>query len=288
MNSGIFFIIAAAVLWGTTGTTQAFAPEGASPLTIGAFRLLIGGFGLVLVAIAGRSFTSGASWNKSHILLGALSVAAYQVTFFTAVLLTGVAVGTIVAIASSPVSAGILGHLILKERLAPKWYVATALAVIGCTVLVLSGGGDISINPLGVAAALGAGLSYALYTLFGKLLLDAGHRGNGVVAVMFFGGALVLLPILFFNDVSWVTTSKGMITMAHLGILATTVSYMLFAKGLKTVSVSKTATLSLAEPLTAAILGVTILGEKLNLMSATGILCLFLGIAILSIETKKK
>jgi len=285
LNKGIFFIIGAAMLWGTTGTTQAFAPVGASPITVGTFRILIGGLGLLAVAFAGRSFT-GFKWNLSHVLIGAVSVAAYQITFFTAVKLTGVAVGTIVAIGSGPIGAGILGRLVLGEVLNIRWYIATLLAIAGCTLLVLSGGSDVQVNPVGVFAALGAGFSYATYTLIGKMML-VHNKGNAVVAVMFFGGALIMLPFLFINDVSWVLTTKGMITMAHLGILTTTLSYILFAKGLRTVSVSKTTTLSLAEPLTASCLGILVLGENLNTMVGSGILLLFLGILILSVEKKK-
>lgn len=286
MNKGIFFIIGAAMLWGTTGTTQAFAPVGASPLTVGAFRLLIGGSALLLVALAGQSFR-GYKWNTAHSVLGVISVAAYQISFFTAVKLTGVAVGTIVAIGSGPVFAGILGRLILGENLNIRWYLATLLAIAGSTFLVFSGGSEVSVNPLGIFAALGAGFSYAMYTLIGKLML-VHNKGNAVVAVMFFGGALVMVPVLFVYDVSWVVTVQGMVTMAHLGLLATTLSYILFAKGLQTVSVSKTTTLSLAEPLTAAVLGIMVLGENLNMMVASGIFLLFAGIAILSIEKRKQ
>lgn len=286
MNKGVFFILGAAILWGTTGTTQVFAPEGASPLTVGAFRLLIGGLGLVLVALFTNSFKGSGKWNLTHVLLGAIAVAVYQVSFFKGVKLTGVAVGTIVAISSSPVSAGILAFLILKEKLSKKWFFATFMAVIGCTFLVLSGSDEVKIDILGILYALGAGLSYALYTLYGKLLLQE-HKGNAVVAVMFFGGALILTPLLFMYDISWVMTTKGVITMTHLGLFATTLAYIFFAKGLHTLPVSTTATLSLAEPLTAAILGVVILGEKLNTMVGAGILCLFIGITVLSVQRKK-
>jgi len=285
MNKGIFFIIGAAMLWGTTGTTQAFAPVGASPITVGAFRLIIGGTFLLLVAFAGRSFTSF-RWDFRHIIIGVLAVAAYQISFFTAVKLTGVAVGTIVAIGSGPIGAGILGRLVLQEELNKKWYLSTVLAIAGCTLLVLSGGSEVKVNPLGIFAALGAGFSYALYTLTGKMML-VHNRGNAVVAVLFFGGALVMLPVVFMYDVSWAVTFQGFVTMAHLGILATTVSYILFAKGLQTVSVSKTTTLSLAEPLTAALLGIVVLGENLNFMVGSGILLIFSGIAILSFERKR-
>jgi len=284
MNRGSLFIIAGAMLWGTTGTTQAFAPEGASPLTIGAMRLLIGGGALLLIALFTRSFAQGGSWNIKHVLIGAFAVGAYQITFFKAVLASGVAVGTMVAISSSPVFAGVLGRIFLGEGLSKRWFVATFMAVLGCGLLIFSGDGSSgSVNFTGVLYALGAGLSYVTYTLVGKIMLQT-KRDNAVVAVLFFGGAVVLSPLIFMYDISWVATSKGVITMTHLGLFATTLSYILFSKGLKSVPVAQTVTLSLAEPLTAALLGILVLGEAMNLMVGLGIGALFLGIAILSQE----
>jgi DME family drug/metabolite transporter len=68
----------------------------------------------------------------------------------------------------------------------------------------------------------------------------------------------------------------------HLGILATAASYLLFARGLKSVKVGTAATLSLAEPLTASLLGVVVLGERLATVQITGILLIFSGIVLLS------
>lgn len=41
------FILAAAMLWGTTGTAQALAPAGVNPLALGALRVAIGGIALL-------------------------------------------------------------------------------------------------------------------------------------------------------------------------------------------------------------------------------------------------
>ena len=38
-RSGVWFVLMAAILWGTTGTTQAFAPAGFDPMVIGTLRL---------------------------------------------------------------------------------------------------------------------------------------------------------------------------------------------------------------------------------------------------------
>ncbi|PAD19660.1 EamA family transporter, partial [Terribacillus saccharophilus] len=45
------FVLFAAILWGTTGTAQAFAPAAAHPIAIGAARLAVGGVFLLLVTL---------------------------------------------------------------------------------------------------------------------------------------------------------------------------------------------------------------------------------------------
>ncbi|WP_312085693.1 EamA family transporter, partial [Exiguobacterium sp.] len=42
-SSSMLLILLAAIFWGTTGTSQAFAPEDAHPIAIGAVRLAVGG-----------------------------------------------------------------------------------------------------------------------------------------------------------------------------------------------------------------------------------------------------
>lgn len=59
-------VVLAAVLFGTTGTAQALGPDGLTPLTVGAARIVIGGTALAL-------------------LLAGAGVAVYQLAFFEAV-----------------------------------------------------------------------------------------------------------------------------------------------------------------------------------------------------------
>jgi DME family drug/metabolite transporter len=80
---------------------------------------------------------------------------------------------------------------------------------------------------------------------------------------------------------------RGMAVALHLGLLATAVSYGLFARGLKSISVGTAATLSLAEPLTAALLGVVVLGEHLSLSQVSGIVLLFGGLLFLALGEKE-
>lgn len=130
-------ILAAAVLWGTTGTSQALAPDGATPMAVASLRVALGALTLVLVAASRRVLRR--MRPRPVAVAGACLVGA-QLSFFAAVERTGVAVGTVVSIGSAPLIAGGLAHLLRAERPGPRWAVATVLGVGGC-VLLLAGAG---------------------------------------------------------------------------------------------------------------------------------------------------
>lgn len=94
--------------------------------------------------------------------------------------------------------------------------------------------------------------------------------------------------MLFIYDITWIFELSGIAVSLHLGILATALAYYLFVKGLVRVTASTAVTLSLAEPLTAAMLGVFLIREALTVTEWIGVGFLLLGIAVLSINPKRK
>ncbi|OEH93274.1 EamA family transporter [Bacillus solimangrovi] len=281
----IFFILLAAVLWGTTGTAQIFTPDNTHPFALGAIRLVIGGGSLLLVVILTGQFNLK-NWPVRAMLIASASMACYQPLFFSAVQITGVAIGTVVAIGSAPILAGLLELGILKRKQSKMWWVATFLSVIGC-ILLFSNQGKVYIDPKGIALALGAGLTFATYTLVNKQLLEH-HPPLTVVAVVFTLSAIMLSPMLLMFDLSWLLQTNGIAVSLHLGIFATSIAYILFLKGLMSVPSSTAVTLSLGEPLTAALLGVFVVGERLSNMSWVGIGLIGVGILLLALRTREK
>lgn len=280
-----WFILAAAFLWGTTGTAQAFAPPDAQPMTIGTMRLAIGAVALcLLAAYRGElgSLRQWRSWPPATTLAAATGVAAYQLFFFAAVARTGVAIGTIVGIGSTPIAAGILVLLVHREWPGRRWMVATALAIVGCALLILASE-SIRTDLLGIFLAVAAGASYALYTMLSKDLLDEQPAG-AVLTVTFTVGVILLIPVLIFGDLSWLLEPRGIAVAMHLGIVTVGFAYLLFAIGLSAVPVATAATLTLAEPLTAGLLGVFVLGEQLTSPAIIGITLLLAGLLILALQ----
>ncbi|MRH45097.1 EamA family transporter [Aquibacillus halophilus] len=278
------FVLLAAMLWGTTGTVQTFAPEESNPVAFGAIRLAIGGLSLLIfVSIKGTLKLS--SWTGKEVWIAALCMALYQPLFFSAVYITGVAIGTVVAIGSAPIMAG-FGEWIMYRRLPPrKWWLATFFAIAGCSLLFVNEE-SITVDPIGILMALGAGLTFAIYTIINKPLL-AKRSPEEAVAVVFTLGALLISPVLFIFDVSWVMQENGLTTSLFLGVIATGLAYLLFAKGLREITASTAVTLSLAEPLTATILGVFIVGELLTATSWIGVSLLLFSIILLAFSPKK-
>lgn len=281
---GHWYVLAAAVLWGTTGTAQAFAPAGFDPLVIGALRLLVGGGALLGLAMVRRELGCLADWKFWPTLLAAIFTAGYQLCFFAGVAKTGVAVGTVVGIGSAPIAGGLLGLLFRGEKLSRRWVLATLLAIIGCSLLSLAGG-EVAIDPLGILLAIGAGVFYAAFTLVLKGLLE-NHSSIAVTAVVFCLGALLLSPLLLQADTNWLLQPRAIAVALHLGLTATALAYLLFAHGLKTIPVSTAVTLSLAEPMTEATLGIVVLGELLNSQAFFGICLIFAGLAVLLLKRK--
>lgn len=291
-TTAVLATLGAAMLWGTTGTAQALGPDEASAVSVGALRIAVGAAVLLLLAtrapVAGFEAALAAPRLTAVSLLGgSLCVAAYQACFFFSVARTGVAVGTVVALGLAPVATGLLAML-LGERPDRRWALATAAAVGGIVLLV---GGSVGpgarVDALGVAAAVGAGVSYAGFTTAARWLILHGVPGLRVMAAFFTAGAVLLSPALLFLDLSWVRTGRGVGMLLWLGVLATALAYVLFQRGLSGLSARTVATLSLAEPVTAALLGLLLLREPLTAASLAGIAVVIAGLAILAVPGRR-
>ena len=157
-----------------------------------------------------------------------------------------------------------------------RWLAATAAAVAGCAMLVISGHAS-GASAAGVVLALFASFCYAVYAVTASYLITNGAGDRAVVGAIFGGAAVLLLPALFTSPMGWVATGAGLAVATYLAVLTTALAYLLYARGLRTTAVTTATTLGLAEPAVAAVLGLAVLGEHLT---TTG----FAGLGVLAIS----
>lgn len=281
-------MIGASVCWGTTGTAQALGPDDASAIAFGAMRNVVGAIVLVAIAVArGRLLAGAKDIERRPLLLAALTAAIFQLSFFGGVRLAGVAIGTVVGIGSGPIWGGALGWLVRGERPGRRWAVATALALAGVSLLATTDSGGTPVDVRGLVFALGAGLGYATFALWSKSLTER-HDPDLVMTWVFALSALLLLPLGLVAGVGPLLSPSGIATGLWLGVVSLALAYLLFGRGILGVRVATATTLSLAEPLTAAVLAIVLLDEQLTPAALVGIVLVLAGLVAIAVATPRQ
>jgi len=284
-TAGMLALILSSVLWGTTGTAASFLPDDVSPLAIGASTMALGGILLFLVsaktALVGLRDPAARRW----LLIGAVGVFVYPLAFYSAMDLAGVAIGNVVALGSGPVFAAIFEWLWERRGLSTRWLVATAVAIVGITLLAFSrhaddagGGDDVT---LGVLLGLLAGVAYALYTYASSRAIAVGHTGRSVMGGMFGLGAVALLPVFLALGAPLLQSPQSVGIAAYLAVGPMFVAYLLFGFGLTHMRSSVATTVTLIEPLVATVLAVIVVGERLEPGGWVGLALILAGITVL-------
>ncbi|PJK16473.1 EamA family transporter [Chryseomicrobium excrementi] len=276
-------VLLGAILWGTTGTAQTFLPADAHPFVVAAARSAVGGLTLLLPLLILRKINLK-QWSWKETLLAALCIGLFQMLFFSSVKLTGVAIASVVAIGSAPVFSGLVEWSIFKQRPTRIWVISTLFALVGCVFLFLNSG-TLTVNPVGVILSLGAGIVFAIYTMSSKALV-AKHDAVSAVAMTFSVAALLLTPFYFINGAAWTVEPINAAILLYLGIGTTTLAYVFYTTGLRKIPSSSALTLSLAEPTTAAILGVVVVREVFTWNSWVGIALLLGSIVVLTVGSR--
>jgi DME family drug/metabolite transporter len=286
MTWGWLLVLLAAVTWGTTGTTSRLlaGQAGAGPLLVGPMRLLVAA---PLMLAAAAVLDRGVRRPGRGALVAGACVAAYQVCFFSAVPLAGVAATALLAICTAPLMIALVAAATLGERLTRRVLVALVAGVAGAVLLVTGAGGVAGGGfALGALLALGAGASYALYVVLTKAALEASPPMS-LAAVTFAAAAVLLLPVLLLQRPTPETVLSGLPLFLYLGAVPTALAYAFYTSGMRHTSATAAGVAALLEPLTATILGVVLFGERLGLAGVAGAVLLVAALGLLTLPGRR-
>jgi len=291
---GAVAIVIASFLWGTTGTAASYSPD-VSALAIGAFSMGIGGVLLVITARKNLVVDYKVMLEQPKVLiLGAASVAIYPLAFYTSMRLSGVAIGTVVSIATAPFFAAIFERLISKKNISQHWILSFVVGAIGIALLTLGRDNNnntaynINQQSLGILLGCIAGLSYASYSWAARRLIESGVHAKSSMSGLFGCAALLLLPSLWLTGDNLFSSSTNVMVSVYMAIIPMFLGYLLFGYGLSYIDASKATLITLIEPLVATILAVFIIGERFKVIGWVGVVLVSLCLLMQTIKPQKQ
>lgn len=297
VGRSLLYLIVAGIAWGTAGAAASliFQVSDMGPLALSFWRC-VGGLVLLLGALAlrprprfRRSAAAAAEPRRRRLIriLGTgIGLTVFQSAYFAAVEATGLAVGTVVTLGAGPVLIALGARLTMGERLGGGGAAAVGGALAGLAVLVL-GGDSGEVRPLGVALAVLSAAGYAAITLLTRWL---GRDGGGSDALStttwaFAIGAVGLLPMAvaegLFPHTGRPVEVLGL--LVYVAAVPTALAYALYFAGAAVVRAATVSVIMLLEPVSAAVIAVTVLGEKLTTPTVVGTLLLLTAVTGLAL-----
>ncbi|NMH60567.1 DMT family transporter [Alteromonas ponticola] len=290
---GALAIVAASILWGTTGTAATFAAD-VNPLAIGAFAMGIAGILMSFSAFASLRDDAINMLERPYLVVfGSVCVALYPLAFYSSMWWSGIAIGTVISLASAPFFAALLERLICKKSISPQWWVCFFVGATGMTLLSLGKIPDTHDTNIGSRGAWGvllglvAGLTYAGYSWAARELINHGVQAKSSLAGIFGGAAILLLPSLFFTGDNLFASKVSTYVLIYMAVIPMFLGYLLFGYGLKSMHASDATLLTLIEPVVATLLAIYLLGEAFNVVGWIGMVMISLCLILQSIPQRK-
>jgi DME family drug/metabolite transporter len=285
-------VLLAATLWGTLGVTYRLLQRG-QPLTPLELAYLRAGlsFGLLLgtLLILRPSLLRVRRADLGGLALyGAISIGLFYWVYAQAISLTTVATA-VVLLYTAPAWVTLLAWRLQGEHLQRQTVLALAVTFAGTALVAgVADPAALSGNLAGVLAGLGSGLTYALYSIFGKWAL--GRYGPWTILVYVLGfGTLALAPV---QALSGSLAPSGMTALGWLGVgyvvLGPTLgSLAAYTEGLRRLPASVASILSTWEPAVGALLGFLVLGEALAPDQLAGAGLILAGVMLLRMRSRE-
>ncbi|UQX00142.1 DMT family transporter [Streptomyces sp. RerS4] len=291
IGRSLLYLVVAGAAWGTAGAAASllFSSSGLGPLALTFWRCA-GGLVVLLAVLAVRrpsAVRRAAAVRRPSApsLLGTgLLFTLFQAAYFGAVRETGLTVATVVTLGAGPVLIALGGRYWMRERPGRGGVAAVGGALAGLAVLVL-GGGEAEVRPLGVGWALLSAAGYAGMTLRARWLGRRGEGGDPLVTTAWSTGVgtVCLLPLALVEGLLPHLEEPGWVLglLVYVAVVPTALAYALYFTGAASVRAATVSVIMLIEPVSAAVIAVGLLGERLTGAVALGTVLLLSAVGAL-------
>ena len=282
--AGYAMVIAAALLFALNGTvSKVVLQSGISSLELvqvratGAFL----GFALLLAVTRRESLRLGRRELPYLVVFGIAGVALVQWLYFVSIGRLPIGIALLIEYIA-PVLIAIWAWAVFKEAIRRRIWAALVLAVLGLSIVVEVWSG-VTLDGLGVAAALAAAVVYAVYVLMAERAVRRRDPASLTAYGFLFAGLFwaAVQPLWRFpagrldDDVSLLGHLERFslpvwLLLAYVIVAGTMVTFLLVAAALRHISATRVGIVAMLEPVAASAVAFVWLGESFGTAQLVG------------------
>ena len=277
-------IILAAALWGVIGVFfNQLSGLGFTQMQVVAIRsaTAAAALGLYLLVRGRPLFRVRLRDCWCFVGTGVFSLVFFNWCYFTAMETTSLAVAAVL-LYTAPVFVMLFSAVLFREPIGRRKVLALVMTFAGCLLVAgMPGGG--SVSPKGFLTGLGAGVGYALYSIFSRFALEKGYSSATISLYTFlFAGAAALPLSRLWEAGALLVRPEAAAGALGIGVLCCVFPYLLYTRGLAGVETGQAAIMATVEPAVAALVSFALYGESLLGAKGAGILLIFAAVAVLN------
>ncbi|MBR4157897.1 MAG: EamA family transporter [Oscillospiraceae bacterium] len=218
--------------------------------------------------------------------VGLCSLLFFTWCYFQCIKLTSLSMAAVL-LYTAPSIVMVLSLFLFREKLTVTKVVALLLAFAGCCLVSGLGGGEVNVP--GILFGLGAGLGYALYSIFARFALLRGYDSRTINFYAMFIGTLGAVVIWGGGEPLRLMTSSlpAALWCVATGLFSCFLPYLLYTYGLSGTETGKAAVMASTEPVVATLVGAVLFDERLTVRVVLGVALVLLAIAALNLRQKQ-
>ena len=218
---------------------------------------------------------------------GLCSLTFFNFCYFYTMTETSLSIASVL-LYTAPIFVAVMSAVLFKEKLTPIKVLCLMLALLGCVLVTGVLSDARALSTVGIFTGLGAGIGYALYSIFGRYALERGYHTLTVNFWTFLVATLSLLPFAKLEHLGaeLATGDFPWLAAVMLVILSTVLPYLLYTYGLTGMESGRASVLATVEPVVATLTGVVCFHETVTVSGAFGMLLVLLAVILLNLPQK--
>lgn len=277
-------ILVAGILWGSMGLfVRTLNAQGLASMDIVGLRAVVTAVSMLLFLLIfdRKLFVIRLKDLWCFLGTGICSIVFFNCCYFKAITMTSLSVAAIL-LYTAPAIVMVLSYFLFKEKLTKRKLLALAMTFAGCVLVtgILTEKGSVSFG--GILVGLGAGLGYALYSIFSRYALEKGYSS---LTITFYTFLIAAVASCFLTDMGNVIRvaadgTGNLLFCLAFGVLCTVAPYLAYTLGLQYVENGKASIIASIEPVTATLLGAVLFHEKLTVSGVCGVVLVLAALAL--------